>query len=118
MRTLMITPNIDAVWRIAVKTYQTTLGLNEWAAQLPKEQYLALHGLYLSTRDRYVNSDLDGEWQITEYYHSDTNGRNASNEFWAIVGDDKDALIEKGIRKVEEFFKGKLIEVKDTANVE
>jgi hypothetical protein len=95
----ILTPAIDALWRKAVVSYQTTDGLREWADELSEAEYLKAHGLYLSARDWRFLQAFDGAYQIAAHYEPGLVTEEAV-DFFGHVGDDLQALAELGFAHI------------------
>lgn len=98
------TPQVSAMWRQEVKNQKTILGLEEWLMKMSEEDFLRAHGLYSETRDLNINSAHDGDWQVAEHYMPGTKSKDASDGPWAIVGDDRTALVKEAIETVRGWF--------------
>jgi hypothetical protein len=98
------TPQTRATWYVAVASRQTELGLDEWTAALTAEAFLRLHGFYVGERDMNINAAHDGAFMVSEYYVPGVVSKDASDGPWAIVGDDKDALIKEALDVINFFY--------------
>lgn len=99
-----LTTQIAEMWRVMVQNHQTDLSLQDWADQLDPVVWLSYHGLHLGKRDRNINQDYEGDLQIAEFYPPGTSTRDGADGPWAVVGDDRNALIQEGVSYVAAFW--------------
>lgn len=97
-----VTSVIEATWRHYVASHLTQAGLLDWVESLPVEHYLRLHGLFVARRDLRINTRELGLWQVTEHYTPGTTSEDASDGPWAIVGDDRGALIAESLGRIRD----------------
>jgi hypothetical protein len=91
-------------WRQEVLRHETLAGLHDWVEGLTDPAYFAAHGLYLSERDPMINRAFEGKWQIAEHYEPGTETETAQDGPWAIVGDDRQALVAEGYQQIRAFY--------------
>lgn len=100
-----LSDQIYVMWRHSVLTLKTRASFIEWVDGLTDREYLAHHGLYLRERDWKINRAHEGSWQVTEHYVDGIVTEDASNGPWAIVGHDRDELVQEAFIQIRSFCK-------------